>query len=85
MKMTPKMTIQSLRLLKDHPEVFEEGYDDEEKQALQGVAAMYLALKAEGKHDGMDFPTWYETADVAEIEDDEADEKTKDPSVSKRR
>lgn len=81
MKMTPKMTIESLRLLKKYPEVIEEGYDDEDKEALQGVAALYLSAKAAGKTGDMDFPTWYETSDVTEL-DDEEDEAEADPTES---
>ncbi len=80
MKMTPKMTIDALRLLKKHPEVFDPADDDETKQSLQGVAAMYLAVKAEGKTD-LDFSTWYESADVSSItDDDEEDEAEADPT-----
>lgn len=84
MKMTPKMTIQALRLLKDHPEVIEDGYDDEDKTALQGVAAMYLAAKGAGKTGDLDFPAWYETADISDL-DDEEDEAEADPTASKKR
>lgn len=80
MKLTPKMTIQALRLLKMHPEVIEDGYDAEDKEALQGVAAMYLSVKAAGKTD-LEFPEWYETFDVNEL--DEEDEADADPSPSK--
>jgi hypothetical protein len=84
MKMTPKMTIDALRLMKKHPELIEDDWDDEDKQQLQSVAGIYLSAKAAGKHGGMDFPTWYENADISEL-DDEEDEAEADPTASKKR
>jgi hypothetical protein len=72
MKMTPKMTIDSLRLLKKNQWIFEEDDDEDTKEQAQGVASLYLAAKAAGKTD-LEFQEWYETSDVNDLDEDDGD------------
>lgn len=69
-KMTPKMTIDSLRLLKKNQWIFEDDDDEETKEQAQGVASLYLAAKASEKTD-LEFKEWYETSDIKDLDDDE--------------
>lgn len=77
-KTTPKDTVDALRLLARH-RLIEHGDSEDIKTSLQGVAAIYLGLKRAGETD-LEFPEWYETADLAEMNDDEEDEESSDPT-----
>lgn len=78
-KTTPKDTVDALRLLARH-RLIEHGDSEDIKASLQGVAAIYLGLKRAGETD-LEFPEWYETADLSELMDEDGeDEQTADPT-----
>jgi hypothetical protein len=66
---TPRDTIDAMRLMR-REKLAEPGDTNEEKQALQGIIAIYLSSRRAGLTD-LEFAEWYNTADLSEIDDEE--------------
>lgn len=78
MKVTPKDSIDALRLMRKHQDVLlEADSPDEEKEQIQGIAAAYCAQKRQQKTD-LEFLEWYESADLADLA---VDEEEPDPTA----
>jgi hypothetical protein len=73
-KLTPRDSVDALRLMRKHQDVLiEPGDGDDVKEQIQGVLATYLSQKRAGATE-MEFLDWYDNADmVAMVEGESAD------------
>lgn len=67
MKLTPKNTVDAIRLLAKH-DLYEPDDPEEVRDQLQSMAVVYLAQKRDGETD-LEFVDWYENADISKMND----------------
>lgn len=67
--MTPRDTVDALRLLAKHGMV-QKGDDDDIKATMQTHAARYIVQKRDNKTD-LEFEVWFETADIQALMEEE--------------
>jgi hypothetical protein len=66
-KLTPKNTVDALRLLYAH-ELYQDDDPEPVRDQLASMATLYVALKRDGETD-QEFLEWYETADMGVMND----------------
>lgn len=79
MRITPKDSIDALRLMRKHQDALLTPEDDDEvKESVAGTVAMFLARKRAGEiGEDVDFLDWYENGTAAsDGEDDDAPDPT---------
>lgn len=79
--MTPRDTVDALRLLAKH-KMIEKGDDEDIRATFQSHASRYIVQKRDGRTD-LEFPEWFENADIQAIMEAEAkaeDEEDQDPT-----
>lgn len=65
MRMTPKDSIDALRLMRQHQDVLmQDGDDAEVAESIQGTIAVFLARKRAGEIGEIEFLDWYENGDA---------------------
>jgi hypothetical protein len=68
MRITPKDSVDALRLMHKHQDaLLQDGDDAEVKETVQGVVAVYVAGRREGSiGEDVEFLDWYENGDATE-------------------
>ena len=75
-KLTPRDSVNALRLMKVHQkDLLEPGDGPEVKEQIQGVIATYLGAKRAGSTD-LEFLDWYENFDMTALAEESAEDPT---------
>jgi len=73
-KLTPRDSVDALRLMRQHQGVLlEPGDGPDVKEQIQGVIATYLGARRAG-HADLEFLDWYENADMTAMVEEAAPE-----------